>query len=246
MDQIVSAELYELAASLLLPLVDPSRSVDGTELSEDVAMRIARGCELLHNAAALRPKWSTPLVLLGLGCRALRDFECPLDPQKRPAQPSERTDLLLFVIVQGVAHAAKDYTPTARVNVLAGSVNRRFWVSTEGEIVRDSEVGESRMGPEGYRPRDWVLGQYGAALRAPTAASTVSRVAYDLLLRPPSGVADAGRIRRVDAHSLSTKSGSIREILFLSDARKSVAEPKNSGAIYRAKPKNGQAQSSEW
>ena len=33
------------------------------------------------------------------------DTRRPLDPQKRPPQSAERTDLLLFVVIQGVAHA---------------------------------------------------------------------------------------------------------------------------------------------
>ena len=41
----------------------------------------------------------------------------PYYVQVKNALPSKRTDLLLLVVIQGVAHAARDYTSIARVNV---------------------------------------------------------------------------------------------------------------------------------
>ena len=64
----------------------------------------------------------------------------PLDPPQRPAEASQRQDLLSFLFSQDVAHAGQEHAVPdrrQRLGALSGmagfqvSTNGRFWVSTE-------------------------------------------------------------------------------------------------------------------
>ena len=73
--------------------------------------------------------------------RLAPDPGCPFDLPQRPAEASQRQDLLSFVFCQDVAHAGQELAVPDRcqrlgpLSVMAGfqvSTNGRFWVSTEG------------------------------------------------------------------------------------------------------------------
>ena len=106
-----------------------------------------------YSLSALRNAFHAVLAAAGIprwqGKRSLRlhdlapDPGCPFDLPQRPAEASQRQDLLSFVFCQDVAHAGQELAVPDRcqrlgpLSLMAGfqvSTNGRIWVSTEGQV----------------------------------------------------------------------------------------------------------------